>query len=234
MTTQAVEVFLQTQSGRALTLYNADLDDSAEEEVTSGGNGLNVVSGVSLGLYGTGEVVTHAICVGSDAMGYAYIENPDGSIAMPVSISSDAGINAGLVALHRPIRISSGMTFKARSLATNSLVVCLSTICASGRADIFTATASDGNTSNFSSLKSSQDVGKTLVGQTIIKAMPITQVGLNTGESGGSSSCALLDAQGATKAVWAQQNTQVTQPVWQQFNVRVAQNDKAQITYDAS
>jgi len=81
------------------------------------------------------------------------------------------------------------MTFKARSLATNSLVVCLSTICASGRADIFTATASDGNTSNFSSLKSSQDVGKTLVGQTIIKA---------------------------------------------QFNVRVAQNDKAQITYDAS
>ena len=57
MTTQAVEVNFYTRSGKTLTLFNADVDDSDTdgEEILSGGNGLNVPTGTSLGQYGQGR-----------------------------------------------------------------------------------------------------------------------------------------------------------------------------------
>ena len=67
MTTQAVEVNFYTRSGKTLTLFNADVDDSDTdgEEILSGGNGLNVPTGTSLGQYGQGETITHGLALAS-------------------------------------------------------------------------------------------------------------------------------------------------------------------------
>ena len=234
MTTQGVEVAFQTRSGRALTLFNADVDDSAEEEIQSGGNGLNVVSGVSLGQYGQGEVVTHAIAIASDAVCYAYIENQNGNIVCVLPISSDAGAFAGLQELCRPLQLNTGMKCMVRTVATTSALVSYSCYTSQGNYEVFTATASNGAAVNFASVKASLDIGRALQGQTIVKAYTSVQVSLNAGESGGSSFVQILDSTGQTKAMLAQQSTQVTTPQFQKLVIPVSQNDTSQVYYDSS
>ena len=234
MTTQGVEVAFQTRSGRTLTLFNADVDDSAEEEITSGGNGLNVVSGVSLGQYGQGEVVTSAIVMASDAVCYAYIENQNGNIVCVLPIASDGTAIFGLQALCRPLQLNTGMKCMVRTVATNSALVSYSAYTSQGNYEVFTATASNGSAVNFASVKAGLDIGRALQGQTIIKAYTSTQVNLNTGESAGSSFVQVLDSTGQTKAMFAQQSTQITTPQWQMITVPVSQNDTSQVFYDSS
>jgi len=236
MTTQAVEIALYTRSGKTLTLYNADVDDSTVlgEEITSGGNGLNVPSGTSLGQYGQGETITHGIALSSDTICYAYIENAAGTIISALPIASDATVTSGVVPLCAPILLQTGMKCVVRTVATNSAVVSYAAVCASGKVAIFTATASNGAAVNFASVKSGLDIGRVLDGQMLSKVMTSTQVQLNTGESGGSSFIQVISNTGETKAMYAQQSCQSTQPSFQMFPVRVHQNDTSQVYYDSS
>ena len=234
MTTQAVEVSFYTRSGKTLTLFNADVDDSDTdgEEILSGGNGLNVPTGTSLGQYGQGETIIAGLAVASDTICYAYIENAAGTIISALPIASDSTVTRGMEALCRPIQLQTGMKCVVRTVATSSAVVSYSAVCASGKVAIFTATAVNGSTVNFASVKSGLGHRKRVLdGQTITKVYTSTQVQLNTGESGGSSFIQVLSNTGETKAMYAQQSCQITQPYWQMMNVRIHQNDTSQIDY---
>ena len=236
MTTQAVEVSLYCRSGRTLTLFNADVDDSAAlgEEILSGGNGLNVPTGTSFGQYGQSEVVTHAIAIASDAICYAYIENQTGQIISALPIASDSTVKDGMVQLCAPIQVTTGMKVVVRTVAITSAVVSYAAVARSGKVAIFTATASNGSAVNFASVKAGLDIGRVMDGQILVKVMTSTQVQLNTGESGGSSFIQVLTNTGETKAMYAQQSTQQTQPSFQMYPVPITQNDTSQVFYDAS
>ena len=236
MTASSCQIYFQTASGKALTLNAQTLTDGTEAEVTSGGDGLNVVSGISFGQYGVGEIVTHGLAVFSDAPVYAYVLDGNGKIVMPIPVAGDFA-NSAVTPLCRPLRVTNGMTVRALSsdICGGSGVNCaLSAYCSDGSVEVFTATATNGNTVEFTSIQTSQGIGKTLNGRTIVKAYAATMLGLDAAEATGFMGFPILSSEGYTKAVYAPSGVLYSQPAPQVFNVRIDQNDKLQVTYDAS
>ena len=236
MSTQSCQIYFQTQSGKALTLNAQTLTDGTEAEVTSGGDGLNVVAGISFGQYGVGEVVTHGLAVFSDAPLYAYLLDGNGKIVMPIPVSRDVG-NGGVTPLCRPLVVTNGMTVRAMAIdvgGAQGANASLSVYCSDGSVEVFSATATDGNTVELTSIQTSQGIGKTLNGRTIIKGYAATPLSLDAGEATGFMGFPILSSEGYTKAVYAASNVLYGQPNPQIFPVRIEQNDKLQVTYDAS
>lgn len=236
MSVQSAQIYFQTQSGKALTLNAQTLTDGTEAEVTSGGDGLNVVSGISFGQYGVGEVVTHGLAVFSDAGLYAYILDGNGKIVMPIAVCTDVGA-AHVVPLCKPIRVENGMTVRAMATDTGGTQgsnVALSAYCSDGSVEVFDATATNGNTVEFTSIQTSQGIGKTLNGKTIVKAYAATPLALDAGEATGFMGFPILSSEGYTKAVYGASGVLYSQPPVQEFSVRIDQNDKLQVTYDSS
>lgn len=237
MTTQAVSAFFQTASGKALTLQNQSVTDGTLTEIQSGGDGLNVVSGVSLGQYGEGETITHGLAVATDCPVAAYIEDPQGKIIMPVVFTNAASGVAGVKPLCRPIRLVTGMTFKVFTTDTGGSATpnaAFSAYCSDGSVEVFTTNLTNGSTTQFSSVQTSQSIGQTLSGKTIIKGFTSTFADLDAAEATGFGGYSILSSEGYTKAVYAASSVLYVQQAEQVFNVSIAQNDTMQATYDAS
>jgi hypothetical protein len=232
---QSCQIYFQTRSGKALTLNKQTLTDGTEAEIKSGGDGLNVVSDISFGQYGVGETVTHGLAMFSDAGMYAFVLDGNGKIVMPIPVSTDVGA-AGVVPLCRPLVVQNGMTVRALSTDTGGSQganVSLSVYCADASVEVFSATAS-GTTQELVSIQTSQGIGKTLNGKRIIKAYAATPLMLDSGEATGFMGLPILSSEGYTKAVYAASNVLYGQPQSQDFPVVIEQNDKLQVTYDAS
>jgi len=236
MSAQSCQVYFQTQSGRALTLNAQTVTDGTPQEVTSGGDGLNVVSGVSLGQYGSGETITHGLAMFSDAGLYAYVLDQNGKIIMPIAISTDTGA-AGVVPLCRPLRLQTGMTVQVLSTDTGGTQgsnAAISFYCTDGSVEVFDATATNGNTVQFASIQTNQAIGKVLNGRVIAKAYAATPLLLDAAEATGFMGFQILASEGYTKAVYAASNVLYGQPPAQIFPVRISENDTMQVVYDAS
>ena len=236
MSAQSCQVFFQTSSGKCLTLNAQTLTDGTAQEITSGGDGLNVVSGVSLGQYGSGETITHGLAMFSDAGVYAYILDSNGKIIMPVAVSTDTGA-AGVVPLCRPIQLQTGMTCQVLSTDTGGSQgsnCSISFYCSDGSVEVFDATATNGNTVQFASIQTNQAIGKVLNGRTIIKAYASTPLLLDAAEATGFMGFQVLSSEGYTKAVYAASNVLYGQPPVQAFPDQIAENDTMQVVYDAS
>jgi len=236
MSAQSCQVYFQTSSGKALTLNAQTVTDGTAQEITSGGDGLNVVSGVSLGQYGQGETVTHGLAMFSDAGVYAYILDSNGKIIMPIAISTDTGA-AGVVPLCRPIQLQTGMTVQVLSTDTGGTQgsnCAISFYCSDGSVEVFDATATNGNTVQFASIQTNQAIGKVLNGRTILKAYAATPLLLDAAEATGFMGFQILSSEGYTKAVYAASNVLYGQPPAQEFPVRVSENDTMQVVYDGS
>lgn len=236
MSAQSCQVFFQTQSGKCLTLNAQTLTDGTAAEITSGGDGLNVVSGVSLGQYGEGETITHGLAMFSDAGVYAYILDGNGKIVMPIAICTDVGA-AGVVPLCRPLRLTTGMTCQVLSTDTGGSQgsnCAISFYCSDGTVEVFDATATNGNTVQFSSIQTNQPIGQCMQNRTIVKAYASTPLALDAAEATGFMGFQVLSSEGYTKAVYAASNVLYGQPPAQVFPVRVSQNDTMQVVYDGS
>jgi len=236
MTTQSVNVFFQTQSGKAISLNDESVTDGTAQELQSGGNGLNLVSGVSLGQFAEGEVLTHGLGVFSDSGVYAYILDPNGKIIMPISICSDQGPNT-ILPLCRPIRMVTGMTCQVLSVDTggaSSPNTGVGFYCTDGSVEYFTAQATNNSTVQFTSVQTGQSIGQTLSGKVIMKGFVNTAVLLDAGESAGFMGIPILSSEGYTKAIYGPTYAVGNQTLPQVFPVRVMQNDTMQVTYDAS
>jgi len=236
MTTQSVNVFFQTQSGKAISLNDESVTDGTAQEILSGGNGLNLVSGVSLGQFAEGEILTHGMAVFSDAGVYAYILDPNGKIIMPISIGPDVGLNQ-VQPLCRPIRMVTGMTCQILSVDTGGASSPNSGVgvyCSDGSVEYFTAQATNNTTVQFASVQTSQSIGQTLSGKTIVKAFVNTPVLLDAGESAGFMGVPILSSEGFTKAIYGATYSVGNQTLPQVFPVRIQQNDTMQILYDSA
>ncbi len=237
MTNQSVNVYFQTQSGKAISLYDDVVTDGTAQEITSGGNGLNLVSGVSLGQFAEGEVLTHGLAVFKDAGVYAYILDPNGKIIMPISICSDTS-GARVLPLCRPIRMVTGMTCQILSVDNGGASdpnTGVGFYCTDGSTEYFTAQATNGATPvQFTSVQTGQSIGQTLSGKVIMKGFVNTAVLLDAGESVGFQGIPILSSEGYTKAIYGATYAVSNQTLPQEFPVRVMQNDTMQVTYDAS
>ena len=236
MTAQSCQVYFQTASGKCLTLNLQTITDGTQTEATSGGDGLNVVSGVSFGQYGEGEVVTHGLAAFSDAGLYAFILDANGKIVMPIAVATNVAA-AGVVPLCRPLRVQNGMTVQVMSTVTSGASqsnCAISFYCADGSVEVFDAQATDGNTVQFASIQTNQSIGKVLNGRKIIKAYAATPLQLDDAEAGGFQGFQILSSEGYTKAVYAASNVLYGQPPLQEFPVMIAQNDTMQVVFDAS
>jgi len=237
MTTQAVSAFFQTASGKALTLQNQSVTDGTLTEIQSGGDGLNVVSGVSLGQYGAGETITHGFAIATDCPVCAFIEDQNGKIIMPVVFANAASGVAGIVPLCAPVNLVTGMTFKVHTTDSGGSATpnaAFSAYCADGSAEVFTTSLTNGSTTQFSSVQTSQSIGQTLSGKTIMKGLTSTFADLDAAEATGFGGYSILSSDGYTKAVYAPSSVLYAQQAAQMFPVRIAQNDTMQATYDAS
>jgi len=236
MTTQSVNVFFQTQSGKAISLNDESVTDGTAQEIKSGGNGLNLVSDVSLGQFAEGEILTHGLGVFSDSGVYAYILDPNGKIIMPISICSDQGPNT-VLPLCRSIRMVTGMTCQILSVDTggaSSPNTGVGFYCTDGSTEYFTAQATNNSTVQFTSVQTGQSIGQTLAGKVIMKGFVNTAVLLDAGESAGFMGVPILSSEGYTKAIYGPTYAVGNQTLPQVFPVRIMQNDTMQVTYDAS
>ena len=236
MTTQSVNVFFQTQSGKAISLNDESVTDGTAQELQSGGNGLNLVSGVSLGQFAEGEVLTHGLAVFSDAGVYAYILDPNGKIIMPISICPDVSGNR-VVPLCRPIRMVTGMTCQILSVDTGGASnpnTGVGFYCTDGSVEYFTAQGTNGSTIQFTSVQTGQSIGQTLSGKVIMKGFVNTALLLDAGETTGFQGIPVLSSEGYTKAIYGATYSAAHQTLPQEFPVRVMQNDTMQVTYDSA
>ena len=155
---------------------------------------------------------------------------------MPIPVCTDVG-NAHVVPLCRPLQVTNGMTVRALSTDTGGSAgsnCALSVYCSDASVEVFDATATNGNTVEFTSIQTNQGIGKTLNGKAIIKADAATPLMLDAGEATGFMGFPILSSEGYTKAVYGASNVLYSQPPAQVFPVRIDQNDKLQVTYDAS
>ena len=238
MANVGVSVTFQTRSGRALTL-NDQVAEGTETEVQSGGAGLNVVDNVSLGQYGSGETITHALAVFSTAGLYAFILGQNGKIIMPIPVANDVSAQ-GLQPLCRPLRLETGMTCRVMgtAVAGNTGSNCsVGFYCSDGSVEYMAATATDGNTVQFASIQTSQTIGQTLSGKTVVKVLAATplQLVLAVGGGSGNAGFPILSSEGFTKYVVQASNVQYGQPPYQVTpGLRIAQNDTMFVAFDAS
>ena len=238
MANVGVQVTFQTQSGRALTL-NGQVAEGTETEVLSGGAGLNVVDGVGLGQYGSGEVITHALAVFSTAGLYAYILGQNGKIIMPLPVANDVSAQS-IQPLCRPLRLETGMTCRVMGTAVagnTGVNASVGFYCTDGSVEYMVATATDGNTVQFSSIQTGQTIGQTLSGKTVQKVLAATplQLVLAVGGGTGQSGFPILSSEGYTKAVIQASNVQYGQPPYQMTpRLTISQNDTMFVAYDAS
>ena len=100
--------------------------------------------------------------------------------------------------------------------------------------EVFDATATNGNTVQFSSIQTNQPIGQCMQNRTIVKAYASTPLALDAAEATGFMGFQILSSEGYTKAVYAASNVLYGQPPAQVFPVRVSQNDTMQVVYDGS
>ena len=144
-------------------------------ELVTGGQGLNQVSGVSAGQAYEGKTViaggmqavedgTQTLVTG-DAGGFAYILDPQGKIARLIQVG---GASSTGFAPMRPIRLSTGMTFQGFfEASTDGLCMGFAAVeCTDGTSDCFSAVAVD-NTKTAMVNKDGNTIGQALTGKII-------------------------------------------------------------------
>jgi len=207
-----ISVFLRFSDGTFGSLRSTVTESSTAfgqySEITTEGGDLNQTSGVSVGQAFNGLTCTHAFakCATDNATTgsfvSAYFENTDGSIAVP--IQGGGTLQAGMPALKKPMRMTTGVVCKAALQDTGDAVqiATLAVYCASGKSDIFAALAVD-DTPTAMVNPQGKTIGQALDGQTISCAYATYAAtnGLDDND-GGVNALYIENAQGTLKAMY--------------------------------
>tara|TARA_Y100001972_G_scaffold125019_1_gene175390 strand:+ start:160 stop:882 length:723 start_codon:yes stop_codon:yes gene_type:complete len=169
-----VQGAFMTRSGRTLTVVNASVANDTETEILSGGLNQNAQADVNFGQYGVNEVITHgAIFMGNDAENHvAWLEAPTGQVIIPLP-TTNAGTYCGMPELCAPIRLMTGMSIKVLVTASGAAATAYLSAYGPQKSDIFkvdnVAAGGAGVEQQFTSVKTGQSIGNSLVGVTVTK-----------------------------------------------------------------
>ena len=203
-------VILKFSDGTITYLRNAVTEDTLTEVKTDNSGILNIAGNLSAGQANQNKVCTHAaVKVQKDssadgAFSHAAFYGVQGEILCLIQgMATTAG---GYVPLAKPVRMTTGVTVKvlAQERADTAQIASLAVYCASGKSDIFTATASDGANVAMTN-KDGNTIGEALVGQTVQMAYatyPATNGLADTGVSDGINALFVEDSQGQLKAMF--------------------------------
>ena len=190
----SIQVSVLCASGRIASFGDNNVTERTTTTLQTSGTGLNQTSGVDLGNFLVGETiiaafgtVTAATTV-ADTVGfmYAFVENADGSIAVPIEGGGNKASNMPM--LCKPVRVQVGMLLKA-ALAivdTSAADASLVAYCASGKTSVFTVTAGEDSKTSIVDITTGGSIGQSLAGQRIVKyyATFTGLYGLNDAQSG--------------------------------------------------
>lgn len=204
----SIQVSVKCASGRVAVFSDTNVTENTLTTVTSGGVGLNQTSGIDLGNFLVGETITHAFATvtaattasATAAFALGFVEQPDGSIAVPIEGGGSA--SGCMPMLCRPIRVTVGMLLKimlAQSDASN-VQASLVAYCASGKTSVFTVTAVADTKTAIVDITTGGSIGQSLAGQTIVKyyATFTNSNGLND-DQGGNNFYYIESSQGTLK-----------------------------------
>jgi len=197
---------------------------------------LNITADLSCGVANQGKTATHALgkvqtdSVTTGAWNYGAFYDPQGTVLCPIQGGGSAV--TGLPALSKPVRMQSGVTVKVsyQAVADAVKMASIAAVCASGKCDIFTATAVDDADVSMQNA-SGATWGEALAGQTVVQAYasyPATNGLADTGIVDGVDALFIESASGQLLGMYAPElGNQSTPSAWIRQAIRVSQNDTA-------
>lgn len=228
MTTQHVHAIFQTNDGRTLT-FSDTATDGTVLTLQSGGANQNIASDVNFGQIGEGLTFVKGCVVASvQAPVYAYIESQGGKVLQPLPVGL---VNEGTMQeLCAPIRAQTGMTIKVLTQVAAGTSAGVGLYGPNG-ADVFTATYSNGNEVQFSSVLTGLTVGQALAGARITKAISsVSASGFANTAAGAFPFVTIKASEGFTKAAFSLQDGGFGGCEFQDINAQIQQNDTMNTT----
>jgi len=183
MANTTVVGYARTTGGDQIPLRVDSQAEGTEFSLTTDTN--LTVTAQDIGTYKPGATVTSLEIFGVNGVSYCYILR-QGVILSWGSVNV-AGVNNQELSLCAPVTLRPGDTVRVLTLAAASRNAALCVYTSSGIARIFVGTPSGAGTTNLVDLQdSSNNIGDTLQGQTIVKAMFTSVDGSKIVSSGGA------------------------------------------------
>jgi len=195
MATNTVNGVLVCSDGTNIPLKK-EIAEGTEVDLTT--NVVYTVSAINVGDYAPGKVVTAGLVTADNGISYAYILS-QGLVAaiIPVGLK---GITASTPALHAPYRLRAGDKVRVLTLTASARNASLCYYTNRGVSRIATVLVSGGATNELLDLQTSNSVGDTVFGQTIISAFFTTIDGSKIEDQGASVVDALGNVVGSVSA----------------------------------
>jgi hypothetical protein len=227
MANTTVVGYARTTSGDQIPLRVDSQAEGTEFSLTTDTN--LTVTAQDLGTYKPGSVVTSLEVFGVNGISYCYILR-QGTILAWGSVNV-AGVNNQELMLCAPVSLRPGDTVRVLTLAAASRNAALCVYTDRGVARIFTGTPSGSGTTNLTDLQdSSNNIGDTLQGQTVVKAMFTSVDGSKIVSSGGAW---IRNASGQLAAVIPASNPIKVEPMISDVFVPISLNWTASVVTNA-
>jgi len=237
MTTQFVYGAAKGSSGKVYTFSGTATDDTEFTlQSNTSTSGVNQAGSLNIGQLAEGDSITHfSVTASGHTPLYAYLEDPNGRVAMPITSLGKANINQTgcMVALPQPVRMVNGFTIKV--LTTDATAgkekVGVSLYGPGPMAkDVFTATIANGTAASFVSVKTGLPVGQALSGQVCNGAVVSGGATANMAAALSFPFVILQSSSGSSKAALALQNGDAFGVKSQDIaTVRIDQNDAMEV-----
>ncbi len=237
MTTQFVYAAFRGQSGKIYT-FSGEATDDTEFTLTSNTStsGVNQAAGLNPGQLAEGDSFTHAtVSASGHTPLYAYLEDPNGRVAMPIASLGKAGINqtACMAPLPQPIRMVNGFTIKVLTTdATAGKEKVGVALYGAGpmSKDVYTATIANGTSASFTSVKTGLPLGQSLSNQTVSGAIVSGGATVNMAAALSFPFVIAQSSSGSSKGAFALQNGDLFGVKAQDIApIRIDQNDAMEI-----
>ena len=237
----SIQVSVLCQSGRVAVFSDDNVSAKTTTTLQTGGVGLNQTSGVDLGnflvgetiiaAYGTVQAATTVGAFASYLLGF--IENPDGSIAVP--IEGGGNNTSDMPMLCKPVRVTVGMLLKIQMDVSSTSTVSASVVayCASGKTSVFNVQAGADARTAIVDITTGGSIGQSLSNQRIVKYYATFDAlyGANDAQDG-LNFFFIESSQGQLKSTLFPTNAKGPQrTVLVECNIPIAQNDTLSVTW---
>lgn len=227
MANTTVVGYARTTGGDQIPLRVDSQAEGTEFSLTTDVN--LTVTAQDVGTYKPGSTITSIEVFGVNNISYCYVLR-QGVILAWGSVNV-AGVNNQELSLCAPVNLRPGDTIRVLTLAAASRNAALCVYTASGTARIFVGTPSGSGTTNLVDLQdSSNSIGDTLQGQTIMKAMFTSIDGSKIVSSGGAW---IRNASGQLAGVIPASNPIKVEPMITSCNIPIALNWTASVVTNA-
>lgn len=237
MTTQFVYGSAKGASGKIYTFSGTATDDTEFTlQSNTSTSGVNQTGSLNIGQLAEGDTITHfGISASGHTPLYAYLEDPNGRVAMPITSLGMAGINGtgDMAPLPQSVRMVNGFTIKV--LTTDATAgkekVGVSLYGAGPQSkDVFTATIANGTAASFVSVKTGLPVGQALSGQVVNGAVCSGGATVNMAAALSFPFVIIQSSSGSSKGAFTLQNGDNMGVRAQAIGtIRIDQNDQMEI-----